>query len=120
MSEHILLVDDDPTILELVCTVLRMGGYEVVAASSGEQALDIAQEDWRIGLVVSDVVMPGMNGVQLCKNLRACRPELKCILMSGYDLGLMASDGGAHFLPKPFMPNDLLDKVEAVLGLQPV
>jgi two-component system cell cycle sensor histidine kinase/response regulator CckA len=118
MAKPILLVDDDPTILELVTTVLKLGGYDVVSASCGAQALDIAQEDRRLDLVLSDVVMPGMNGVQLCEKLKGLRPKLKCILMSGYDMGLVASDRGAHFLPKPFFPHDLLGKVGEVLALQ--
>jgi two-component system, cell cycle sensor histidine kinase and response regulator CckA len=118
MSKPILLVDDDATILELVSTVLKLGGYDVVSASCGAQALDIAQEDRRLDLVLSDVVAPGMNGVQLCEKLKALRPKLKCILMSGYDMGLVALDKGAHFLPKPFFPHNLLGKVREVLALQ--
>jgi two-component system cell cycle sensor histidine kinase/response regulator CckA len=117
MSQPILLVDDDPMILELVSSVLQMDGYDVVSASNGAQALNIAQEDGRIGLVLSDVVMPGMNGVQLCESLKALRPDVKCILMSGYDLGMMGPDWGAYFLPKPFVPRDLLGKVREVLAL---
>src|ERR1700683_4309344 len=100
MSQPILVVDDDPAIIDLVSTVLQMGGYRVISACNGLQALDIAQGDGCIGLVLSDVVMPGMTGVQLCEKLRAFRPELKCILMSGYDLGLTTSSKVAHFLPK--------------------
>jgi two-component system cell cycle sensor histidine kinase/response regulator CckA len=117
-SKPILLVDDDPTILELVTTVLKLGGYDVVSASCGAHALDIAREDRRLDLVLSDVVMPGMNGVQLCEKLKGLRPKLKCILMSGYDMGLVAMDRGAHFLPKPFFPCGLLGKVGEVLALQ--
>lgn len=118
MSQPILIVDDDPVILELVSTVLRRGGYDVVSASNGEQALSLAQADRRICLVLSDIVMPEMSGIQLCTRLKALRPELQCILMSGYDMGLMATDWDAHFLPKPFFPHDLLEKVEEVLSLQ--
>ena len=117
MSQPILLVDDDPTIVELVSMVLQMGGYDVVAASDGAQALSIAEGDERIDLVVSDVVMPGMTGVQLCQTLKTVRPGLKCILMSGYDMGLLASAKGAYFLPKPFFPDDLLEKVREVLAV---
>jgi two-component system cell cycle sensor histidine kinase/response regulator CckA len=118
LAKPILLVDDDPIILELASTVLKLAGYDVVSASCGAQAWDIAQEDRRLDLVLSDVVMPGMNGVQLCEKLMGLRPKLKCILMSGYDMGLVASDRGAHFLPKPFFPHDLLGKVGEVLALQ--
>ena len=116
MPEPILIVDDDPAISQLVTTVLQLGGYEVLAASDGRQALRMLESDKRIGLVLSDVVMPGMTGVELCKALRTSRPRLKCILMSGYDLGLLPREG-AHFLAKPFYPNDLLDKVREVLAL---
>ena len=117
MSKPILLVDDDATIVELVANILRTAGYEVVSASNGEQALNIAQNDRRIGLVLSDIVMPGMSGIQLCENLREVRPEVKCILMSGYSMGLAVSDWNAHFLMKPFFPQDLLNKVQEVLAL---
>ena len=120
MSQPILLVDDDPTIVELVSKVLRMAGYDVVSANNGAQALTIAQADPRICLVLSDIVMPGMTGVQLCERLKAWRPELKCILMSGYDMGLMERDRDVYFLPKPFFPRDLLGKVREVLALEPV
>ena len=117
MPEPILIVDDDPAIAQLVTTVLRLGGYEVKAAHSGGEALQMVEDDKRIGLVLSDVVMPGMSGVELCKTLRNCRPWLKCILMSGNDMGLMALEKGAHFLAKPFYPKVLLDKVREVLAL---
>src|SRR5579863_8544168 len=117
MSKPILLVDDDPSIVTLVSAILEMNGYDVVSASNGAQALNIAQKDERIGLVLSDVVMPGMTGVQLCECLKALRPNLKCILMSGYDMGLMGPDWGAYFLPKPFVPRDLLGKVREVLAV---
>ena len=120
MSQPILLVDDDPTIVELVSKVLRMAGYDVVSANNGAQALTIAQADPRICLVLSDIVMPGMTGVQLCERLKAWRPELKCILMSGYDMGLMEREWDVYFLPKPFFPRDLLGKVREVLALEPV
>jgi len=119
MSRPILLVDDDPTIIELVRTVLQMGGYDVVSASDGAEALGIARRDSRIGLVLSDVVMPGMTGVELCEKLKFCRPDLQCILMSGYDLGLRNSCPDVHFLPKPFHPSDLMGMVREVLALQP-
>jgi CheY-like chemotaxis protein len=118
MTEPILIVDDDPAIAQLVTTVLQMGGYEVLAASDGRQALNMVENDQRIGLVVSDVVMPGMTGVQLCETLRNRRPRLKCILMSGNDMGLVGTAKGvAHFLAKPFYPRDLLQKVREVLAV---
>lgn len=117
MPEPILIVDDDPVIAELVTTVLQMGGYEVLAASDGHQALNMVESDQRIGLVVSDIVMPGMTGVQLCKTLRSRWPDLKCILMSGYDMGLLGAEKGVDFLAKPFYPRDLLEKVREVLAV---
>src|SRR5581483_11337987 len=79
--QRILLVDDDPAICDLVSSVLEMDGYDVVSANDGASALDLAKGDGGIGLVLSDVVMPGINGVQLREKLRTLRPELRCILM---------------------------------------
>jgi CheY-like chemotaxis protein len=118
MSQSILLVDDDSIILELVRSILERAGYDVVSANCGEEALSIAQGDPRICLVLSDIVMPGISGIELCKRLKMLRPELRCILMSGYNMGLLVSDWDAYFLPKPFFPEDLVGKVKEVLALQ--
>jgi two-component system cell cycle sensor histidine kinase/response regulator CckA len=118
MSQPILLVDDDFTIVELVTSILRMAGYDVISADNGAEALHIAQNDRRICLVLSDIVMPEMSGIQLCEKLKILRPDVRCILMSGYNMGMMVCDWDAHFLPKPFFPQDLLSKVREVLALQ--
>ena len=117
VAQPILLVDDDPTVLQLVSTILKRQGHEVFEASSGAAALQIAKDHPQIDLVLSDVVMPEMSGVQLCEALKVLRPQVRCILMSGNDLGLLASEKGAYFLAKPFFPNELLRKVNEVLSL---
>lgn len=114
--KRILLVDDNPAIRKLVGAVLRSGGYDVLSAGDGLEALGILQTNSSIGLVLSDVVMGEMTGLQLCEKLKASRPELKCILMSSYDVGSIAAELGAYFLAKPFLPNDLLGKVREVLA----
>jgi DNA-binding NtrC family response regulator len=119
MSQRILLVDDDPAICDLVSSVLEMGGYDVVSANDGAHALDLAQGDGGIGLVLSDVVMPGINGVQLREKLRTLRPELRCILMSGYNMGLTITDKDTYFLPKPFVVHELLGKVRQAFEASP-
>ena len=88
MSQPILLVDDDPTIVELVADVLRMAGYDVVSVNNGADALHIAQNDRQIGLVLSDIVMPGMSGIQLCETegfatRTEVHPDVR--LQHGYD-----------------------------------
>jgi two-component system cell cycle sensor histidine kinase/response regulator CckA len=116
VARPILLVDDDPSIRQLVGCVLRGEGYDVLEASDGSQAFEIAEREQQIELVVSDIVMPGMSGVQLCEKLKMLRPDLKLILMSGNDFGLLTQDNSAHFIAKPFVPKDLVEKVRTVLS----
>ena len=87
----VLLVEDDPSVLALVRTLLVRLGHRVLSASSGHEALRVASEQAeRIDLVLTDIVMPGMNGVDLVAHLHAQRPELPCIFMSGYATDVLA------------------------------
>jgi len=93
----------------------------VVATHSPQDALRIAAAaDQRIDLVLTDVIMAGMNGPELVRHLRATRPQLRCLFMSGYTAHLLAEhglqDGIAHFIQKPFNRHALATKVRAVLA----
>ena len=102
---RILLVDDEESLRITLAANLELEGYEVVEAGSGEEALALAEHE-RFDLVLSDIRMPGMNGVDLFRALRARRPTVPCVLMSAFSLeDLVASalsEGVFTLLPKPF------------------
>jgi two-component system, cell cycle sensor histidine kinase and response regulator CckA len=123
--ETVLLVEDDASLRTLAVRVLKNYGYEVLVASSGREALAIAlQLQTHIDVVISDVVMPGMNGRQLVEKLFEIRPQMPALLMSGYaddDIlrrGVMRGD--TAFLQKPFTPEQLARKLRGVLDTRPV
>jgi CheY-like chemotaxis protein len=118
----ILVVDDEEVVRMLVTRSLVDGGYEVVEAGHGAAALALL-EDGRhhLDLVISDVVMPGMNGRDLARWLAANRPDLPLLLISGYPRPYLEAhdlyDPGLPLLRKPFLPSLLLEVVaEALAG----
>ena len=116
--ETVLLVEDDSLVRALAARSLRAGGFSVLVAESGSQALAIARETPSIDLLVTDVVMPGMGGKELAAELRAQRPSLRVLYVSGYTETAVVQHGleeGIAFLPKPFTPAGLLRKVHEVL-----
>ena len=118
--EVILLVEDEPAVQLLERRVLEMGRYEVIVASSGEEALQLLDgHSGRIDLLVTDVVMPGMSGRELAEAVFIRRPSLPALFLSGYTPDEVLKEGiraeGAHFLQKPFTPSALLGKVRDVL-----
>ncbi len=119
-SEVVLLVEDDEAVRKLTQRILVAAGYQVAAAASGAQALQISADQERIDLLVTDVVMPGMNGRDLWERLRKLRPELKVLYMSGYTDDVLedrgALDPDTHLVGKPFSADVLLRQVRAVLG----
>lgn len=117
----ILVVEDDPAVRSVVVTVLERAGYVVASAASPLDALALARErQGSLDLLLTDIVMPHLNGAELAEHLRELYPNLPVIYMSGYtdkavlDQGLL--DGGVHFLPKPIIPARLLDAIARVLG----
>jgi two-component system, cell cycle sensor histidine kinase and response regulator CckA len=115
----ILLADDEPMIRDMAARALRRDGFDVLTAASGDEALRVARESHgRIDLLVTDLVMPEMSGIELARRLSAQIPGLRVLFMSGYgDAALPASDQGASasFLPKPFTPSELLAGIRAAL-----
>ncbi|HKP96180.1 MAG TPA: response regulator [Fibrobacteria bacterium] len=116
----ILLAENDDGVRTLVLHVLRRNGYQVLAASNGEEALQLSQECERIHLLLTDVVMPGMSGMQLANRLSQLHPESKIIFMSGYNVADIESERYANLsldiLEKPFSPERLLRKIQATLA----
>ena len=118
--ETILLVEDEPGILKLTMTALQRQGYTVLTARTPGDAVRVAREHAReIDLLVTDVVMPEMNGRVLAKLVLAVRPDVKCLFMSGYTADVVANHGvldeGVSFLQKPFTLADLATRVRETL-----
>ena len=118
--ETVLLVEDEPTILEMTTGMLERLGYTVLAAGTPGEAIRLAQEHpSRIDLLLTDVVMPEMNGRDLAKNLLSIYPDIRRLFMSGYTANVIAHHGvldeGVHFIHKPFTQNDLAAKIREAL-----
>ncbi len=118
--ETILLVEDEPILLDMTKEMLELNGYQVLIALNPDEALQIAGDHAdEIHLVMTDVVMPGMNGYDLAEKLMSLYPSLKCLFMSGYTASVIARHGAldepVHFIQKPFSMNDLIAKVRQVL-----
>ncbi|MCP4870053.1 MAG: response regulator [Proteobacteria bacterium] len=115
----VLVVEDEEVVRRLLKRVLTESGYDVTCAGDGAEALAAAQGMDRIDLLVTDVVMPHMNGRDLNDELRTRHPDMKTLFMSGYDGELVAPDGelveGKNFLPKPFRLQDMLKMVRLTL-----
>jgi two-component system cell cycle sensor histidine kinase/response regulator CckA len=119
----IMLVEDDDPVRVFGARALRNKGYKVIEAKSGEAALDLirdAQE--RIDLLITDVVMPRMDGPRLVRKVREIHPQMKVIFISGYTEDAfrqrLDSDSGIDFLPKPFSLKQLATKVRDVIGVR--
>ena len=119
-NEMVLLVEDDNDILNLVKVILEHLGYALLTTDSPLEAVSLAQQNaGRLKLLITDVIMPDMNGRELSEQLQNLYPELKTLYISGYTSDVIANRGmleeGVHFISKPFSVRDLADKVREVL-----
>jgi PAS domain S-box-containing protein len=119
-TETILIVEDDETLLELAWEILTDGGYNAIRAPSGPSALvQCERYQGPIHLMITDLMMPQMNGSELADRVALLRPEMKILFMSGYARDAVAPNGisiaGMPFLQKPFSPQTLWRKVREVL-----
>ncbi len=120
-NETVLLVEDEESVRQLVRDTLTAKGYKVIEGENGEAGLAAAaRETGKIDLVITDVVMPGMGGREMVKELSASRPDTKVLYLSGYTEDAIISDGsierGTAFLQKPFTLQNLTRKVREVLS----
>ncbi|HLZ18035.1 MAG TPA: PAS domain S-box protein, partial [Smithellaceae bacterium] len=114
--ETILLVEDEPSLLKMTVVMLRRLGYFVLPALTPEEAVGLATGyRGHIQLLITDVIMPHMNGRELADQLQSIRPDLRCLFMSGYTADVIAKKGilekGVHFIQKPFQKKDLAARV---------
>jgi two-component system, cell cycle sensor histidine kinase and response regulator CckA len=119
--ETILVVEDDASVRQLVCDELRKLGYRVFEAKNGLDACLVAmQQIAGLHLLLTDVVMPGMSGTELAQHLRAIKPELKLLFISGYtdDVGIGGADHSSAYLQKPFTPEALSKLVRELLDAE--
>jgi two-component system, cell cycle sensor histidine kinase and response regulator CckA len=115
----VLLVEDDLPLRELTEEMLQTIGYNVLTADNPMQAVSLCEKDYHIDLVITDVVMPEINGRELRDKLVSIRPGIKVLFMSGYTTDVIAHHGvlekGVHFLQKPFSMKDLARKTSEVI-----
>jgi DNA-binding response OmpR family regulator len=112
-----LIVEDNDNLRNLLQRTLEGVGFSVLPAADGEEALRWSeQHEDAIEIVVSDIVMPGLNGLELSKLIRAARPETKVLFITGFgDQFSELREYGADILEKPFLPSELVRKVEDIL-----
>ena len=120
-QDTILLVEDEEAVRSFAARALRMRGYNVLEAGGGEEALEIVKSDQQtIHLVITDVVMPNMDGPTMVRHVKQLKPDLRVIFMSGYaEEAFRRNDQSSediHFLPKPFGLKQLAAKVKEVLS----
>jgi PAS domain S-box-containing protein len=117
--DTVLVIEDDAQVRNVTVRALRDAGYRVLVAANGGEALDLAGQDGGVDLVVTDVVMPGLSGRAVVKELQRRQPTLRALYVSGYTQDTIAQRGvleaGVQFLPKPFTPSSLLSRVREVL-----
>ena len=118
-SETILVVEDDPTVRGLASDILSDHGYDVLVAKHPRSALEVGTSHaGKIDLLLTDIVMPGMNGRELAKSFQDSRPTTRVVFMTGYaqdDPVRSAQLESNQLLEKPFAPSGLLRKVREVL-----
>ncbi|MCA1796552.1 MAG: response regulator, partial [Geobacteraceae bacterium] len=118
-GQQILVVEDEPTMLELSCMMLEELCYEPIPAATPGEAIELAKQNPDISLLLTDVVMPDMNGRELSEKIQAQHPRLKILYMSGYTANVIAHHGvlekGVNFIQKPFSLQELAQKLEEEL-----
>jgi CheY-like chemotaxis protein len=112
----ILAVDDDADVRAVAAAILAEAGFHVIEAESGEAAIAILAGDGRVDLLLTDIVMGGLNGLDLARQARALRPELKVLFVSGFWPYIATEVGAEELVEKPFKAATLLSAVRRALG----
>jgi CheY-like chemotaxis protein len=119
-NETLLIVDDDRSILSLIIDTMQPLGYTIIDATCAEEVLEfLERSDTKFDLLLTDMVMPGMNGRNLAKAVKEKYPETKIVFMSGYTSDMVANQGvlqaGEIFIQKPLSPMNLAGRIRRVL-----
>jgi hypothetical protein len=122
-GQTVLVVEDEAAIREVTRRMLARNGYHVVAAASGHEALEVlATQLEHIDVLLTDVIMPRMQGKEFADQVLVIQPAARVIFMSGYTQGLLGAQGvlepGTHLIEKPFSEATLLTKLQEVLSAQ--
>jgi len=120
IKKTVLVADNDPLILSMIEQTLTPLGYDLLLASNGEEALTLMEKaESQVDLILTDVIMPGINGIDLAKQMISRNPEIRVMFMSGYLCPSIAHhgipDSEKAFVQKPFLPNTLIKKIRSVL-----
>ena len=119
---RILVVDDDPNMVGILCTTLARAGYSVERTARGQTALEMLEKDASVDLLLTDVKMPGIDGFGLARTARQRRPALRIVYISGNPMQVQAVDQGDKFgpvLPKTISGEHLLAAIEKALASPP-
>ena len=121
IQASVLIVDDEPSVRQTLSEWMRKKNFHVFEAEGGRQAMEMIQRD-DPDIVISDVVMPGMDGIQLLKEAKAVKADIPFLMISGYPSRSTAVDimkyGASDYLPKPFTPEELVNRVSRTLRLK--
>src|SRR5689334_17921297 len=119
----ILVVDDDLDVLDTVTSIIRTAGHKVAKAASGEDALTFLDSDFPLDLLVTDIVMPGLDGYSLARLVRSRRPDVRILYISGWsEPPELRQDAGPRYgklLQKPLMPRELRREIATALATRP-
>lgn len=121
-GETILVVEDESAILAMITSILERTGYAVLAANTPGDAICLANKHIdEMQLLITDLVMPGMNGSDLCRKIMFMSPSMKCLFMSGHTFDILNQNGifdtcFDNFIQKPFSIVDFLEKIQQVLS----
>lgn len=119
---RILVVDDDPNMIGILCTTLARAGHSVERTARGQTALEMLEKDASVDLLLTDVKMPGIDGFGLARTARLRRPALRVVYISGNPMQVQTVDKGDKFgpvLPKTISGGDLLVAIENALASPP-
>ena len=117
---RVMVVDDEPDVLDTLGTILSLAGHSVIKVHNGIEALDVLDRGEPLDLLLTDVIMPGLNGFNLARMAKTRRPTLKVLYLTGYsqraDVTLDQGEKYGKLLTKPILPDDLRREVSEVLA----
>jgi CheY-like chemotaxis protein len=117
--QRVLIVDDEPELRDYVAEVLREASFAVTAARDGLEAMRRIEAGEQFDLVLTDIRMPGLSGLELVRRAKQRSPDLRVLFMSGYAAEYRIDPDREDFMPKPFLPQELLGCVFEILGRKP-